>query len=161
MRSNWSVALRPSSPAIDRGRNSAGETVDQRGLKRPSDFGAISNALGNGTDIGAFEVQDTVPPNTIIDSGPSGTTNDPTPKFTFHATEAGSTFECRVDGRAYAACTSPKTTQHLTDGAHTFTVRARDAASNLDPSPASRSFTVKTAADKRSIEAPRRRGALP
>jgi hypothetical protein len=144
-------ALLPGSPAIDKGLSSAGETVDQRGMTRPWDFPDITNASGgDGTDVGAFEVQDTTPPDTIIDSGPAGNTNDPTPTFAFHSTEAGSTFQCRVDAAAFASCTSPKTVAHLNDGAHTFQVRARDAAMNLDPTPASRSFTVKTAAISRS-----------
>jgi hypothetical protein len=144
-------ALLAGSPAIDKGKASAGETVDQRGGKRPSDFGSIPNAPGgDGSDIGAFEVQDTTPPDTIIDSGPTGTTNDPTPTFAFHSTEAGSTFQCKVDGGAFASCTSPRTTAHLGDGTHTFQVRAKDLAGNIDASPASRSFTVNTAAVSRS-----------
>jgi hypothetical protein len=144
-------ALLDGSPAIDKGKASVGETVDQRGEKRPSDFGNIPNASGgDGSDIGAFEVQDTTPPDTIIDSGPGATTYDPTPTFAFHSTEAGSTVQCKVDGGAFAACTSPKTTVHLGDGSHTFQVRAKDLAGNVDASPASRPFTVKTAAISRS-----------
>jgi hypothetical protein len=50
-------ALLSSSPAIDEG-NSVGETTDQRGFPRPIDFAGIANGLGgDGSDIGAFEVQ--------------------------------------------------------------------------------------------------------
>ena len=42
------------SPAIDKGN--AAQTVDQRGLMRPSDFQNIPNTA-NGSDIGAFEAQ--------------------------------------------------------------------------------------------------------
>src|SRR5439155_1570645 len=45
-----------------------------------------------------------------------------------------------------AACTSPKSYGPLGDGSYVFSVRAKDAAGNLDPSPASRSFTVDTVA---------------
>ena len=38
--------------------------------------------------------------------GPSGVTNDPTPTFDFSADEAGSTFECRVDGGAWGSCST-------------------------------------------------------
>ncbi len=34
-------------------------------------------------------------------------TNDTTPTFTFTASEAGSTFQCRVDATAFEACTTP------------------------------------------------------
>jgi large repetitive protein len=38
--------------------------------------------------------------------------------------EAGSTFECRLDTAAYAACTSPRSYSALTLASHTFRVRA-------------------------------------
>jgi hypothetical protein len=53
-------ALLPGSQAIDQGLSSAGETTDQRELPRPFDFAAIPNAAGgDGSDIGAFELQGT------------------------------------------------------------------------------------------------------
>jgi hypothetical protein len=84
------------------------------------------------------------PPTTTITSGPNAGTNDPTPTFTF-SSEPGSTFECKLDSGSYATCASPNTTSHLIDGSHTFYVRAKDAAGSVDPTPASRSFTVRTA----------------
>jgi len=48
-------ALFPRGPAVDQG-DCPGETVDQRGAKRPVDDSGITNA-GNGCDIGAYEVQ--------------------------------------------------------------------------------------------------------
>jgi len=118
--------------------------------------GAETVALGLDTPTGGaslgspysatltIEDQDLTPPDTSITGGPSGLTNDATPSFTFASTEGGSTFECRIDGAAFTPCTSPHTTLTLNDGAHTFYVRAIDTASNPDPSPASRSFTVDT-----------------
>ena len=105
-----------------------------------------TDALGNtGSDSEVFTV-DTAPPDTIIDSGPTGIfegnkTNDSTPTFTFHSTKAG-TFECKVDAGAFAPCTSPFTTPFLPDGAHTFQVRAKDTVGNIDPTPATSSFVV-------------------
>ncbi|MBS1792894.1 MAG: carboxypeptidase regulatory-like domain-containing protein [Acidobacteria bacterium] len=50
-------ALLGGSPALDKG-NSFGNTTDQRGLLRPFDLAAITNAAGgDGADIGAFEAQ--------------------------------------------------------------------------------------------------------
>ncbi len=95
---------------------------------------------------------DTAAPDTTIDSGPSGPTDDATPTFAFSSDEAGSTFECRIDGGAWGACATPETTASLTDGAHTFEVRATDLAGNVDPTPASRSFTVDTAAPQTTID---------
>ena len=99
----------------------------------------------------AFTV-DTAAPDTTIDSGPSGLTNDATPTFAFSADQAGSTFECRVDGGAWASCSSAHTTASLADGAHTFEVRATDPAGNVDATPASRAFTVDTAAPQTTID---------
>ena len=84
---------------------------------------------------------ETDPPAATINSGPSGVTNDSTPTFTFSSDEHGSTFECRVDGAAFASCSSPHTRAPLGDGAHTFQVRAIDAPGNVSPV-VSRSFTV-------------------
>jgi hypothetical protein len=52
------IALMPGSPAIDKGKNFSGSTLDQRGtgFVRTSDDPAIMDA-DDGTDIGAFEVQ--------------------------------------------------------------------------------------------------------
>ena len=103
------------------------------------------DALGNasGCSFGSITyVEDSAPPNTTIDSGPAGPTNDNTPTFTFSANETGTSFECRVDSGAFTSCPSPFTTAALADGAHTFEVRATDAAGNVDATPASRSFSV-------------------
>jgi uncharacterized delta-60 repeat protein len=96
---------------------------------------------------------DSFPPDTSIDSGPSGPTNDATPTFTFSASEAGTTFSCRVDAAAFAVCSSPHTTASLAEGGHTFEVRATDQAGNVDPTPASRGFTVDTIPPDTTIDA--------
>ena len=84
---------------------------------------------------------DTTPPDTTITAGPSGPTDDSSPTFEFGASEAGSTFECSVDGGAFAACASPFTVPTLPAGPHTFAVRARDGAGNVGPA-TTVSFTV-------------------
>jgi hypothetical protein len=89
---------------------------------------------------------DTTPPDTTIDSGPTGTDNNPDAKFTFSSTETDSTYECSLDASAYATCSSPKTYVSVGDGSHTFRVRAIDAAGNADPTPASRTWTVENTA---------------
>ena len=90
-------------------------------------------------------VVDTTPPETTIDAGPHGTTNDPTPSFGFQSSEPGSSFECKIDSAPFVACSPPKTVSHLTDGTHTFSVRATDRVGNTNASPASSTFSVRTA----------------
>ncbi len=85
---------------------------------------------------------DTTAPDTTILSGPTGTTTALTAQFSFSATESGSTFECKLDGSSWASCATPKSLSGLVVGAHTFSVRATDAAGNVDSTPASRSWTV-------------------
>ncbi len=112
--------------------------------------------IGTGPSVGDYgwfvddlriyrcKVPDLTPPQTTVDSGPSGPVADATPSFTFSSSEPGSTFACRVDGAAFAACASPLTSPVLADGAHTFEVRATDDSGNTDPSPAIATFEVDT-----------------
>jgi Big-like domain-containing protein/purple acid phosphatase-like protein len=93
--------------------------------------------------------EDSTAPETQIDSGPTGTTSNATPTFTFSAADEGSSFQCRLDSDPFAACSGPGASHTpsspLSDGPHTFQVRAIDAAQNPDQSPASSDFTVDTA----------------
>ena len=97
---------------------------------------------------------DTTAPDTSITSGPSGSGTDASAALSFTATEAGSTFECRLDGGTWASCASPKSYSAMAVGSHTFDVRATDAAGNTDASPASRSWTVVAGTDTTPPERP-------
>jgi peptidoglycan/xylan/chitin deacetylase (PgdA/CDA1 family) len=93
---------------------------------------------------------DTVAPDTSIASGPSGTVSSTSAAFGLSSNEAG-TFECQLDGTAWAACTSPKSYTGLGAGSHTFNVRAIDAGANTDATPAARTWTVDPSAPETSI----------
>src|SRR5215218_8845118 len=82
-------------------------------------------------------------PDTVIDTGPSGTVNSNSATFTYHSTEANSTFETRLDNGAWVSngSATSKTYTGLADAPHTFDVRATDAAGNTDLSPATRNWT--------------------
>ena len=84
---------------------------------------------------------DTTRPDTFIDSGPSGSVFGTSATFSFSASEP-STFQCRLDGGAFAPCTSPTTYANLAIGSHTLQVAATDGSYNVDASPAQRGWTV-------------------
>src|SRR3954449_12597235 len=97
---------------------------------------------------------DTTAPDTTITSGQTGTTSATTASFAFTSSESGSTFQCKLDGGAWATCTSPKPYSGLTTGSHTFSVRATDAAGNTDSTPATQTWTIQSApADHRPVAA--------
>jgi len=85
---------------------------------------------------------DTTPPDTSITSGPTGTTTSTSASLGFSATEVGSSFECKLDSGSWASCVSLKAYSGLTVGSHQFSARAKDAAGNIDASPAALSWTV-------------------
>jgi hypothetical protein len=84
---------------------------------------------------------DTTAPDTTITSGPTDSTST-SASVAFTSSESGSTFECKLDAGSWAACTSPKAVSGLSVGSHTMSVRAIDAAGNVDASPATDSWTV-------------------
>jgi DNA-directed RNA polymerase specialized sigma24 family protein len=89
-----------------------------------------------------WTIVDTHRPDTTITSHPHVNSNDSSPTFEFRSSEAGSHFECRLDGGSWRRCSSPKTYQNLAPGQHVFRVRARDASGNVDSSPASWTWTI-------------------
>lgn len=76
---------------------------------------------------------DVDPPTTSITAGPEGVVASNAAAFRFSSSESGSTFTCSLDGAAFTACSSPKSYASLPDGVHTFQVRAKDRAGNVDP----------------------------
>ncbi len=156
--------LQAGSPMIDAGNTPPppNGTLDVDGDPRVLDG---NNSCPDRRDIGADEfllaVPNPCPPETAIIGGPTGTTADPTPTFEFAANEANSSFQCRTDGTAFAACGGPGTTHTtatLADGPHTFEVRATDATALTDPTPALATFTVDTSSPPPSASACRSAG---
>jgi hypothetical protein len=165
------IALLDGSPAIDAGLSSVGEIVDQRGLTRPVEIPGVANAAGgDGTDIGAFEVQlpvvpvtpgepekstppgdtapkappvpprDTVAPKATI-SGVKAKTTARRLRIRFASSEPGSSFSCKLDRAAYRPCRSPFKTKKLGLGRHSFAVIATDPAGNASK-PAKKKFRI-------------------
>lgn len=88
-----------------------------------------------------FTLDGTPPSNTDLDSATFGFTG----VDTMTATE-DLTFQCRLrlNGTEplFESCTSPKAYGGLPEGTHTFEVRAIDQAGNIDPTPASYTWTI-------------------
>lgn len=101
--------------------------------------GGGNNGGGNN---GGGSAKDKTPPDTKILKGPPKKTKKTTVKFKFSSTEAGSTFQCKLDKKPFKPCASPKKYKKLKPGKHVFKVRAIDKAGNVDPTPAKRSFKV-------------------
>ena len=89
-----------------------------------------------------WRVVDTNPPETTITDHPRVNSNNSSPTFSFRSSEAGSTFECRLDSGSWRSCASPRTYNSLANGQHVFRVRARDSAGNLDRTPATWTWTI-------------------
>jgi hypothetical protein len=120
-----------------------------------SSGGSQANRSANGaSDLSSSWQADSTPPATSITSGPAGPVNTARPTFELASSELGATLQCRVDGGAFQACTSPFTTAALADGDHTLTVRSVDPAGNVDPNPVVRAFSVDTVAPELTIECP-------
>ncbi len=81
-------------------------------------------------------------PGTRIKRRPKGRTRSNTASFQFSSTEAGVSFECKLDKESFAPCTSPAT-YVVHRGRHSFQVRARDLAGNVDATPAKYTWRVK------------------
>jgi hypothetical protein len=94
---------------------------------------AIDTAGNIGASASYGWTIDTFAPTTTITQKPSSLSSTSSPNFAFAASEASSTFACRLDNGSFSSCASPKTYTNLSDGPHTFAVSATDAAGNTGP----------------------------
>ena len=103
---------------------------------------ALAVLLASGTALA--QTADTTPPETTIGTWdrPSAHENETNASFGFASDDTGATFECKFDAGAYEPCTSPKSYYSLTETVHTFEVRAKDAAGNVDATPATYTWEV-------------------
>nr|HEX4317278.1 Ig-like domain-containing protein [Kofleriaceae bacterium] len=89
-----------------------------------------TDEVGNIGTAAATFVVDTSAPTVTITSHPSNPSNSTSGTFAFTSNDPSSTLKCKLDGGAFAACSSPDTVTGLADGSHTFTVQATDTAGN-------------------------------
>ena len=103
------------------------------------------DAAGNVSTVFASPpavVVDTTAPDTQIDTHPANPSNSADASFTFSSADGTATFECSLDGGAYAGCASSKNYTGLAAGSHTFAVRAKDPVGNVDATPASYTWMI-------------------
>jgi predicted outer membrane repeat protein len=150
------MALDPTSAAVDAAQ-AGGLTTDQRGQTRPVDSAAENTTLSDGTDMGAFEVQeksapgddDVTRPQTKIKKAPKKLTLKPgkdtaKAKIKFKGSDdrpGKLSFECKLDKGKFEPCKSPLKLK-LGKGKHVVEIRAVDAAGNVDKSPAKAKIKV-------------------
>ncbi|HEV2951507.1 MAG TPA: hypothetical protein VGZ51_05350, partial [Actinomycetota bacterium] len=80
-------------------------------------------------------------PDTIIAAKP-GAVSGPDVIFGFQSNEIVEEFECSVDGEQYTGCDAVLELEGLEAGQHTISVRAMDLLENVDPTPASYTWSV-------------------
>ncbi len=73
---------------------------------------------------------DKTPPVVSFDKKPKNKVEGSKATYKFSSSEAGSSFECKLDHKRYKPCTSPHKVKHLKPGKHRFKVEAIDAAGN-------------------------------
>jgi hypothetical protein len=85
---------------------------------------------------------DTEPPETVIVKPAPERLVGHRAKVKFIALEPRARLQCKLDGRRFRRCRSPKWIKRLDAGRHVFKVRAIDQAGNIDPSAAQNRFRV-------------------
>jgi len=127
---------------------STGTGAGTLGLNMVSVTG-VSAPVSNLPFVGQVYTIDLVPPDTTITANPP-TTSGPSVSFSFTGSDVGTGvagFQSSLDAAPYAPATSPQTFSGLAAGPHTFSVYAIDNAGNVDPTPASYTWTVAASAN--------------
>jgi Big-like domain-containing protein len=115
-------------------------------------YATATDLLGNPSPCseGFTYVEDSVNPLVTLTEKPPALTNQTVASFSFVSSKLNSTFECKLDGAGFKACTdtSPVLYTGLDDGQHTFAVRATNVSTGP---PTEYTWTVDTVAPSSSI----------
>ncbi len=107
--------------------------------------GGGSGGGGAGGGGGTVTPPAVVRPDTSLSKRPRATVSTRKKKvkvtFKFASTVAGARFQCKLDKKPFAACSSPKS-YRVARGRHSFSVRAVGAGGATDTTPATFSFKV-------------------
>jgi predicted phage tail protein len=127
--------------------------ADGDGYVDETQDGCPSQAASHGACLPpAAASPDKTAPVSRFTAGPKRTTKS-TAKFAFTSDDPGARFECRITGKqvrtieesTFGPCTSPKKFKHLKPGKYQVSVRAIDAAGNVEADPP----TVKLKVEKK------------
>jgi hypothetical protein len=96
---------------------------------------SATDPAGNSTTADRRFSVDTQAPKLTIESGPTGSTGQSSPTFTFASPDESATLECSIDNGdpSFGPCSgdgSDRPASRLDDGSYTFRVQATDAADN-------------------------------
>jgi hypothetical protein len=147
--SSWSSY----TSTISKTYNNLGDSSYTFKVKAKDEAGNIDPNPAQRSFIVDTENPDTTPPSTSITSGPSGTIDYDDVTFSWTGSDdttpvSGLIYSYKLEGHdsswsSYSSGTS-KSYNNLDEGSYTFKVRAKDEASNVDPSPAEKSFNIDT-----------------
>ncbi|HSK16581.1 MAG TPA: HYR domain-containing protein [Gaiellaceae bacterium] len=102
---------------------------------------ALAVAVAGGTLVPAASPASAAPPRPELSGTPSPWSADTGAVFSFSGSAETAGFACRLDGGAWAPCTSPVSYSGLAEGSHAFQVRARDSSGDQSP-PATFGWTI-------------------
>ena len=104
----------------------------------------LRDEAGNEADIQDDIILDRTAPETAIVEAPPNLTNSFNASFTFTSNDPDATFEYQLDGSPFFPTGNPFNVFGLPAGTHNFTVRAKDPAGNVDPTPVTYTWTIDT-----------------
>ncbi len=142
----WSACTSGQQTRTCADQSNCGGTSNRPALSRTCTVNADgTTTLPDGRSVDA----NAVAPNTVITSAPTSTQTTPRFVFTWDGVDDATDpdrlqFSYRLDNRAWSGWTlnNQVALRDLSNGRHTVSVRSRDAAGNIDPSPATTTFTV-------------------
>ena len=86
----------------------------------------LGNTTAEGSQLSTTFKIDSTPPPPVLTSFPPQQATATTATFAFTDEETGVVFRCKLDGKPFASCKSPKSYTALALGSHTFSVVAKD-----------------------------------
>lgn len=117
----------------------------------PESEGPGGEEEGGGLKVPTVESQSKPPPGpeflvprTRITFAPASKTRSRSPvfRFTDSTGQSGTTFQCKVDRKAWRRCSSPLRLKRLGRGKHVLEIKATNGAGQSEPKPVRRAFKV-------------------